>query len=129
MPLERRKWITRDMMRAEPQTLFVFGDNLSRFGMGGQAKEMRGESNAIGLPTKRSPTKYLTDADISRVQHATRDDINTLKWQLENGGIVVWPSDGIGTGLANLHWHAPSIEKFYAVVLAELEKIEALPKA
>lgn len=113
------------MMREEPNTLFVFGDNLERVGFGGQAKEMRGEPNAIGLPTKRSPSKFMCDMDVYRVKRITRDDINTLKWHLEGGGLVVWPKDGIGTGLANLHWHAPLVEKFYADLLAELEAISA----
>jgi hypothetical protein len=125
MPLERRKFITRAMMRAEPDTLFVFGDNIERVGFGGQAREMRGEPNAIGLPTKLSPTKYMHNMDVYRVKRITHDDINTLKWHLENGGIVVWPEDGIGTGRADLHARAPLVEKFYAEVLAELEAISA----
>jgi hypothetical protein len=125
MPIERRDWITRAMMRGEPDTLFVFGDNFAHVGFGGQAREMRGEPNAIGLPTKRSPSKFMIDMDVHRVKRETHDDINTLKWHLENGGIVVWPKDGIGTGLANLHWHAPVVERFYADLLNELEGIAA----
>lgn len=123
MPLERREWITKQMLRSEPDTLFVFGDNLARFGRGGQAKEMRGEPNTIGLPTKRSPYQYLTDSDINRIRVATHDDINLLKWQLESGKIVVWPAAGIGTGLANLKIKAPSILKFYDNLLADLEAL------
>jgi hypothetical protein len=48
----RLKHITREMVRADPSTVFVFGDNMARNGLAGQAKEMRGEPNAIGVPTK-----------------------------------------------------------------------------
>ena len=113
MPLERRKWITREMLQAEPDTLFVFGDNLTRVGMGGQAKEMRGEPNAVGLPTKRLPTNdplgFLTDADLKEVQFASNDDVGRLIMAVMQGKTVVWPEDGIGTGLAGLQEHAPLI--------------------
>ena len=52
---EFRDWITRDMLRSEPRKIFLFGDNLARWGLGGQAKEMRGEPNAHGITTKRFP--------------------------------------------------------------------------
>lgn len=123
MPLERREWITREMMRAEPDVLFVFGDNFARYGKGGQAKEMRGEPNAVGLVTKRSPLQHLTESDINRVRVAAHDDINRLKWHIETGGTVVWPTAGIGTGFAKLKIVAPSILKFYDNVLKDLEDL------
>lgn len=46
---------------------------------------MRGEPNAVGIPTKRAPS------------HSSRDF-------LLNGGVVVLPRDGIGTGsVSRLH--------------------------
>jgi hypothetical protein len=121
MPVVRRKWITREMLRAEPDTLFVFGDNLKRVGLGGQAKEMRGEPNAIGLPTKRSPWDYLSDADFGEVEAASRNDIARLAVHIRENRTVVWPEDGIGTGLAKLQEKAPGIARFYNAVLHGLE--------
>lgn len=120
MPLERRKYITRQMLRAAPDTLFVFGDNLARHGMGGQAKEMRGEDNAVGLPTKCSPYQYMDDGDLPTVMAVAANDIDKLRRHLRAGGKVIWPSAGIGTGLADLEYRAPSIAKFYDGVLADL---------
>jgi hypothetical protein len=60
MPVLRQKWITRDDLRANPNVLYLFGDNERREGLGGQAKEMRGEPNAIGVRTKASPSKHET---------------------------------------------------------------------
>ncbi len=66
--LEIRELIRREDVRAEPDKIFLFGDNLKESGYGGQAKEMRGEANARGIPTKKNqqtvrrvflPTKNL----------------------------------------------------------------------
>ncbi len=56
MPIRREPHITRQMVRAEPEAYWVFGDNLARKGLGGKAREMRGEPNTIGIVTKRAPT-------------------------------------------------------------------------
>ena len=54
-------------LRAEPDKIFLFGDNLKQAGYGGQAKEMRGEENAVGIPSKKapsnSPTSFFTDKE------------------------------------------------------------------
>lgn len=94
------------MIRSEPEGLFVFGDNLERWGLGGQAKEMRGEPNAVGIPTKRSPRAYLCNEDLDEWIAATKEDVEKLH---SHTGIVVWPKDGIGTGLAQLAVRAPVI--------------------
>lgn len=115
--LEYREHITRAMLQAEPNTLFVFGDNLERRGYGGQAKEMRGEPNAVGIPTKRAPSMqewaFLQDVDLSTWSRASAGDFNTIRDHL---GPIVWPAAGIGTGLAQLQTRAPliweRIEKF-----------------
>lgn len=43
----RVKFITRQMVESAPNTIFVFGDNMLRVGMGGQAGAMRGCRNAM----------------------------------------------------------------------------------
>lgn len=123
MPVERRGWITRDMLKAERATLFVFGDNLARWGKGGQAAAMRDEPNAVGLPTKRSPHAFLTDRDLGSVKEATKRDIKRLEFQLLCGGVVVWPAAGIGTGLAELATKAPAVAAFYEALLTRPEQI------
>ena len=52
---------TRALIQSNPTALFVFGDNLKRIGYGGQAGEARGCLNAIGIPTKVSPSEYIFD--------------------------------------------------------------------
>ncbi|GEP00584.1 DUF7831 domain-containing protein [Methylobacterium haplocladii] len=105
--------ITREMVRSEPNTLFVFGDNLQRRGRGGQAKEMRGEPNAVGIPTKRWPSRninaYFSDADFAEVKAAASPDLQRLADHLRAGGTIVWPYAGIGTGRAELKERAPHV--------------------
>lgn len=126
MPIEFRKRITREMLQAEPNTLFVFGDNLQRRGFGGQAKEMRGEPNAVGLPTKRAPHMYkdafLMDTDLETIRRVTQADLRRLLNCAALSGTIVWPRDGIGTGLAALGANAPAIKAFYDGILERLKK-------
>ena len=53
MPVIFMSSITREFVRNHPDFIFVFGDNLAKKGLGGQAREMRGEPNAVGIATKR----------------------------------------------------------------------------
>jgi hypothetical protein len=66
--IEFAEFITRASCRANPDKTFLFGDNAIHAGFGGQAaKEMRGEPNAIGIPTKFYPNmrddSFFTDKD------------------------------------------------------------------
>lgn len=126
---ETRKWITRGMLRAEPDKLFVFGDNMLRIGMGGQAREMRDELNAVGIPTKHSPSTgpydYFTDDDIIRVSSAIIKEFIRLRDHIRAGGTVVWPADGIGTGLADLRRRAPAIMWLIESLRTGLERVES----
>lgn len=123
------RFITRDMLKANPDTLFVFGDNLARQGFGGQAKEMRGEPNAVGIPTKKAPRRdeaaYFTDADFEIAAKAMEKDLNRLKAHIAKGGDIVFPTDGIGTGLAELSRRAPKID---AHIQAQIQNIKALSR-
>lgn len=127
--IEYRKHITRQMLRDEPEKLFVFGDNLERRGLGGQAREMRGEPNAIGIPTKRSPRMtedaFFTDADLDTFQGETGSAFAKLAGHLRRGGTIVWPEDGIGTGLADLRRRAPKVWSNLGRAKAWLEDIDA----
>ena len=122
--IEYRKNITRAMLKAERDTLFVFGDNFQEVGLGGQAKEMRGEPNAVGIPTKRKPTMtasaFLSDAD--SMEWAERADV-ALRRLFDHRGLIVWPLYGIGTGRARLYTKAPRIAK----AIDKLQEILALP--
>lgn len=101
---------TREEIRANPDILYVFGDNMTREGFGGQAAAARHEPNAVGIPTKYSPSKFFKDEDYACAMY-TRiyPSFMILRFHLEHGGTVVWPADDIGTGLADLPNKAPKI--------------------
>lgn len=111
--------ITRAMVQADRNTVFVFGDNMARKGLGGQAREMRGEPNAIGVPTKWRPSRdeaaYFTDDDSSarlfQVREAIDGAFRAMQDALSAGRNVVIPTDGLGTGLADLPRRAPTIHR------------------
>ena len=127
MPVVFMEWIERDDLREHPEWLFVFGDNLARLGNGGQAKSMRGEPNAVGLPTKRFPSQeagsFLCDDDVIEVANASSAARKKLAEHVRNGGVVVWPMHGIGTGLARLPKKAPRIYSYYENFLEALRKL------
>ncbi|MDE3023562.1 MAG: hypothetical protein KGI54_17215 [Pseudomonadota bacterium] len=111
----RMKFITREYVRQHPTVLFMFGDNMERIGLGGQAGAMRGEPNAVGVPTKWRPSMdesaFFTDDDIDKevVQNAIRDPfLFAKKWLISTGNVVI-PEDGLGTGLSELPTRAPRI--------------------
>ncbi len=112
--------IVRRDLRGHPDRLYVFGDNLARTGLGGQAREMRSEPNAVGIPTKKSPSMvasaFLSDGDWDNWIGIVRRDVGRL---LAHKGTIVWPANGIGTGLAELTRRSP---KIYGAILM-LERV------
>jgi hypothetical protein len=107
------KRFTRTYIQAHPDWLFIFGDNLARSGLGGQAAEARGEPNAIGISTKKLPTMepgaFLTDSNYDAWFAAEKSTLRRLMEASRAGRTIIWPFDGIGTGLAQLEKRAPAI--------------------
>lgn len=118
MPLLFQKWIDNEDLRRNRNVLYVFGDNLARKGLGGQAKAMRGEPNAVGVATKRFPhhdeDAYYTEEPeaIIAQKRVIDEDMKPLFEHLKKGGIVVFPIDGIGTGIAELPKRAPTTHNY-----------------
>lgn len=127
MPIETVDRYEREDLKANRNKLYVFGDNMSRKGFGGQAKACRGEPNALGIPTKWLPStsksSYFCDNDIVKVEGDIAHAFGMIEGHLRCGGIVVWPKDGVGTGLADLPNKAPAIHKYIANRWAHLVKL------
>lgn len=117
----KQKYITREDLKANPHVGYLFGDNLAQTGFGGQAKEMRGEPNAIGIPTKRLPhtgeTAFFTD----REYHDNIKAIDKALSKNNSYSTIVIPLAGIGTGLAKLEEKAPRTFKYLQDRLKEIE--------
>ena len=108
MPILLQKFISRSDLQANKHVMYAFGDNLEEAGFGGQAKEMRGEPNALGIPTKASPYMFLSDvAHYKLVTHRYNLIFEQIEVAMKARKLLVWPLDGIGTGLADLKNKAP----------------------
>jgi hypothetical protein len=123
------KWIARSFVREHRDHIFLFGDNLARRGFGGQAAQMRAESNAIGIPTKKLPSNdeeaFFTDAEFEQNKAAIDrafDRLHRMSWTFEQ--VIVIPSDGLGTGRAQLDNRAPLTFAYLQKRLRNLSSLE-----
>jgi len=119
-----KKFINREYIKNNPTKYFVFGDNDMRVGTGGQAKEMRGEPNSIGVRVKKYPGNisiaYYSDIQYDFNVIKITEDFDIVKKYLKGGCDVVIPEDKIGTGLAKLKVFAPKTLKFINDKIKEL---------
>jgi hypothetical protein len=132
MPVKYRKFICREDLQQNPSVLYLFGDNDLRVGLGGQAREMRGEENAVGVRTKwapdMAPSSFFTDASLDQIKAMIDHDLRAPIQHLKQGGLVVIPADGLGTGLSQLPQRAPQVNAYLVAQLAALEKIDGVIK-
>lgn len=90
---------------------------------------MRGEPNAIGIPTKWFPSttqySYFINLDVDNI--LVRQEINKsfdkLEEHLRNNGEIILPKNGIGTGLSQLKQRAPKIFEYIELRTQKLYKI------
>lgn len=119
-----QKWIEREDLRNNPDAYFLFGDNLLREGMGGQAAAMRGEPNAIGIATKRAPRRddaaYFSDDTLEENCRLIAQDFRKAFAKKAAGHLIVIPADGLGTGLSELPVRAPKTNQFLEHMLNQL---------
>lgn len=92
-----------------PSALYVFGDNALRVGYAGQAEACRGLANAHGIATLLQPGKYFQDKHYEQVIALVGRDLDGLADAINTGAFhtLVFPIDGVGTGLARMKEHAP----------------------
>lgn len=114
MLVHTSSFYTPELLRANPDFLFVFGDNLQRRGKGGQAV-IRDEPNALGLATKAQPNNeeeafFFDDAGCAA---AIAHDIDKVT-RLAQRHMVIIPFTTrveLGTGLSQLPERAPNLYK------------------
>lgn len=114
-----QKWISRTDLIANPDCLYVFGDNTKRIGLGGQAAAMRGELNAHGIATLWAPGVFFSDHEYDEAKAIIDADLADLVRKTAPSGIgteeyrtLVFPTDGIGTGLAAMNVYCPRIRAY-----------------
>ena len=120
MKIIYQNFITRQDLKANPDKVYLFGDNLQKQGLGGQAKEMRGEPNAIGIPTKKKPSNsddsFMSDLEYNENVIAIDEAFNKIPIDKT----IVIPSAGLGTGLAKLDIRAPKTFSYLQTRLKQL---------
>jgi hypothetical protein len=106
-------------VKANPDKIYVFGDNTKRVGTGGQA-QIRNNPNAMGIATKLAPSMeesaFMNDNDLDNNKSVIDSDIAKIK---AAGNPVVLPKDGFGTGLAKLKEKAPQTYSYLKQRLLE----------
>ncbi len=112
MPVIYQKRIYREDLKQNRNVLYLFGDNEARVGYGGQAAEMRGEPNAIGIRTKQDPGTFWSDLCLDHNKQCLDEDFNPLIQLLENQRLIIIPSDGVGTGLSKMPTRCPKTFKY-----------------
>ena len=104
-------------VKNNPNKLYIFGDNTQKQGKGGQAI-IRGNRNARGIATKWKPTMeedaFFNDEFYSENISDIKSDIEDIKIYIENhpNTTLVFPKDGLGTGLAKLKEKAPKTYQY-----------------
>nr|DAX26154.1 MAG TPA: ATP dependent DNA helicase [Caudoviricetes sp.] len=110
---QQNRYSVQDV-RANPDKIFVFGDNSIRQGTGGQA-QIRHEPNAVGIMTKKfprnTPDAFLYDSEYAENIKRINEDIKNLK-QKADDKTIVFPTDGIGTNLADIAHTAPKTMEY-----------------
>ena len=119
--IETMDMFTEEIVKANPNKLFVFGDNMLRYGKGGQAI-IRDFPNTIGIATKRTPrtdaSAYFSDADDE--MDTMLQDIRKL-WLISRCNTfthIVFPTKGLGTGRAHMKSKSPILYKMMKNKLA-----------
>jgi len=111
MPVATVKFLSPDLCKAHPEKVFVFGDNSKRWGKRGQAA-IRDEPNSHGVATKWYPAmqdySFFKSGD-TKARNLILSDFKPIKQFLAEGKTVVFPADGLGTGLAKLPETAPDL--------------------
>jgi len=117
--------ISRGDVRSNRNILYVFGDNDAREGLAGQAKQMRGEPNAMGISTKKSPNMgdaaFKNDAEFEENARIITQDVDAIIAAWNSGSYTKVIVPPIGQGLAKLSEKAP---KTWAYLNEELRRLE-----
>jgi hypothetical protein len=115
-------WTSEDC-KNNRTAMFIFGDNDRHFGKKGQAV-IRDEPNAYGIPTKKypslDPSSYYTDDEYEENIRKIDTAFNKIIKDLDKYDMVYLPSNGVGTGLADLQNKAPKTLEYINNMIATL---------
>lgn len=101
-----------EQCRVNFDTLFIYGDNLERVGMGGQAI-IREQKNSLGFVTKKAPgagkDDYFTDEEFAENCKIIEEEIVKIKKYADEYDYkaIAFPFMGLGTGLSEMPLRCP----------------------
>lgn len=110
-------WTVQDVQRHASDKIFVFADNLKRYGKIGQAI-IRDCPNAFGIATKNAPgmnaLDFWSDTYLSHNKARIDNDFAQLRLLLQRhpSYAVVFPKFGLGTDLSYLAHKAPQTNQY-----------------
>jgi len=108
MKIETSTIFTREIVKENPNKLYVFGENQKQQGtcvIGGGQAVIRGLPNTYGFCTLSDINEYWTDElFLLNVNQINTDIVNIANLDFPT---VVFPAFGLGTGRAKLHIKAP----------------------
>lgn len=107
-------WYSIEKCRANPRSIYIFGDNLLRAGKAGQAS-IRSCNNAIGIATKKKPSMlesaFFSDKEYDKLEPFLKKEMDKIINILLSNDFdtLVFQKDGLGTGLSKLPQKAPKV--------------------
>jgi hypothetical protein len=112
MILIQDEWFSVKQCLENPRNLYIFGDNTLRYGKGGQA-QIRDCENSFGICTKWKPS--MTDdsffQDTIECLEIVEKDIVDLLHIKDNYKNIIFPADGLGSGLSDMPNRCPLLYK------------------
>ena len=108
MIIIQKEWYSVKQCRDNPRNLYIFGDNTFRKGKAGQA-QIRDEVNSFGVCTKWAPnmSEGAFFKDFENCMKIVDRDLDELIKQKDKWDNIVFPYDGLGTGLSDMPNKAP----------------------
>lgn len=118
---------TREEVARDVDSVYVFGDNIQdnvrNFVPSQTQAVIRFLPNAVGIVTKKNrfweTESFFTDLDFEIFAAQLEVKIDLLKFYLFEGKNVIFPSDGLGTGKAQLKEKAPKCWEYLCKRLKE----------
>lgn len=113
-----KEYYSVKMCREHPTWLFIYGDNWLSVGKGGQAI-IRDEPNSFGISSKYSCAESYSDKRMYDNRMAIKIETDLLLDIADKYEAIVFPFNGLGTGLAQLPKLAPRTFIHLSLVLLD----------
>lgn len=108
--IRKQRYFERSSTKLDSDMLYIFGENEKQQwsnSIGGGQAQIRGLNNTFGFPTLKSIGKYWTDEEYSENVVKIEDSIQYIKKAVGLYNGLVFPSNGLGTGRANMQKECP----------------------